>query len=69
MARLVGFALTSLALVLAVAVWAQGAAVLVAMCVLLGWAFYGQAALSRRGRAREARRQALDSRVEAPLPP
>lgn len=68
MVRLVGFALASLALILAVAIWAQGAAVLVAMCVLLAWAFYGQAELSRRGRAREARRQALDSRIEAPLP-
>jgi hypothetical protein len=67
MARLIGLALASLALILAAAI--QGAAVLVAICVLLAWAFYGQAELSRRGREQEARRHALDSRVEAPLPP
>ena len=69
MVRLVGFVLGSLALMLAVAIWAQGIAVLIAMCLLLAWAFYGQVALSRRGRAQEARRQALESRVEATLPP
>jgi hypothetical protein len=69
MVRLAGFALGSLALMLAVAIWAQGVAVLITMCLLLAWAFYGQVALSRRGRAREARRQTLESRVETPLPP
>jgi hypothetical protein len=69
MVRLVGFVLVSLAVILATAIWAPGIAVLIAMCVLLAWAFYVQAALSRRGRAREVRRQALDSRIEAPLPP
>lgn len=69
MVKLAGFALASLALILAVAIWAQGAVVLVAMCVLLAWAAHSQAALSRRGQAREARRQALESRIEGPLPP
>ena len=49
MVRLVGFVLGSLALMLAVAIWAQGIAVLIAMCLLLAWAFYGQVALARRG--------------------
>jgi hypothetical protein len=69
MARLFGFALASAALILAVTLWASSLAKLIATCVLLAWAIYARATLSRHGRSQEARRQALDSRTEGPLPP
>ena len=68
MAKFVGALLASAVLILATAVWARGSAFPVTIAVLLAWAIVGEVELDHRGLRAVARKQALEERVEGPLP-